>query len=161
MSNLLLGNEAGSGTYNLSGSGLLSASQEAIGYFMGTGSFTQSDGTNSVYELDVGAGDGSSGTYNLSGNGLLSASAVECVGLSGTGSFTQSGGTNSLSTGGTLYLGYGAGSSGTYYLGGIGLLTTPYGASASSGQAASHNRAGPIWCPTNFIWETAATELTI
>ena len=45
---LYLGYNAGdSGTYNLSGSGLLSAPYDGIG-FVGNGSFTQSGGTNSV-----------------------------------------------------------------------------------------------------------------
>ena len=52
---LYLGNNAGdSGTYNLSGSGQVSAYYEYVGY-SGTGTFTQSGGTNnSGYYLYLG-----------------------------------------------------------------------------------------------------------
>ena len=66
-------NAGGSGTYNLSGSGLLSA-RTSTSATSGSGSFTQSGGTNSVGPtLYLGYNAGSSGTYNLSGSGLLSA----------------------------------------------------------------------------------------
>ena len=88
---LYLGNNSGgSGTYSLSGSGQLSASYEYVGN-SGTGSFTQSGGTNSIGNyLYLGANAGGSGAYSLSGSGQLSAS-YEYVGSSGTGSFTQIG----------------------------------------------------------------------
>ena len=99
---LYLGHNAGdSGTYNLNGSGHLSAAYyEYVGY-SGTGTFTQTGGNNSVGpyhyfgdgSLNLGANAGGSGAYNLSGSGLLSAPS-EYVGCSGTGTFTQSGGTN-------------------------------------------------------------------
>ena len=67
-------NTGSSGTYSLSGSGLLSELHEYIGY-SGTGSFTQTGGTHSVSgDLYLGYNAGGSGTYNLSGSGLLSAS---------------------------------------------------------------------------------------
>ena len=48
---LYLGELIGSsGSYNLSGSGLLTATSEYIGY-SGTGSFTQSGGTNTANSL--------------------------------------------------------------------------------------------------------------
>jgi len=116
---LALGYNVGSyGTFNLSGSGLLVASNELIGY-SGTGSFTQSGGTNHHSGLTLGDSASSTGTYSLSGSGLLTGSN-EYVGNYGTGSFTQSGGTHSLST---LGLGRNAGSNGTYCLTGSGLLT--------------------------------------
>ena len=116
---LYLGNNAGgSGAYNLSGSGQLSASSVYVGY-SGTGTFTQSGGTNSTSGLYLGNNAGGSGAYSLGGSGLLSASS-EYVGLSGTGTFTQTGGTNSVSS---LYLGNNAGGSGAYSLGGSGLLS--------------------------------------
>ncbi|MGA2256730.1 MAG: autotransporter-associated beta strand repeat-containing protein [Thermoguttaceae bacterium] len=111
---LSLGVNSGSGTYNLSGSGLLSTEGELVG-LSGTGTFTQTSGTNSG-ALFLGQGAGGNGTYNLSGSGLLSATA-EYVGSGGTGTFTQTGGTNS----GALFLGESAGSSGTYNFNG-GLL---------------------------------------
>ena len=101
----------------------MSAYCEYVG-FSGTGSFTQSGGTNSISSNSfyLGYNAGSSGTYSLSG-GQLSAS-YEYVGYSGTGTFTQSGGTNSISY--YLYLGYNAGGSGTYSLSGSGQLSASY-----------------------------------
>ena len=65
----------GRGTYNLSGSGQLSAPVEYVGS-SGTGTFTQSGGTNaSGGGLYLGYSPASSGTYSLSGSGLLSASS--------------------------------------------------------------------------------------
>ena len=95
---LVLGNNNGSsGTYSLSGSGVLSAGFETIG-FAGSGSFTQSGGTNSLANyMYLGNSSGQSGTYNLNGSGLLSV-AVEYIGVSGSGTFTQSGGTNRFPT---------------------------------------------------------------
>jgi autotransporter-associated beta strand protein len=118
-------NSGGNGTYNLSSSGLLSVTGtggEYIGY-IGSGSFTQSGGTNAVsYGLLLGTGSGSSGTYNLSGSGLLSAGTVgEYIGFSGSGSFAQSSGTNAMPSG--LYLGTNSGARGTYNLSGSGLLS--------------------------------------
>ena len=57
--------------------------------------------------------------------------ANEYVGMGGTGVFTQSGGTNTNlppnNSGytGYLYLGYNAGDSGTYNLGGTGAVSRP------------------------------------
>ena len=115
--NLELGQNAGaSGSYTLSdpGSGsLLSvAGNEYIGY-SGTGTFTQSGGTNTVTGiLILAANAGSSGTYSLSG-GSLTVGDYEAVGYFGTGSFTQSGGTHTVTA---LYLGTDAGASGSYTL---------------------------------------------
>ncbi len=70
------------GTYNLSGSGLLSAPNENI-----NGSFTQSGGTNSTGTLQVG------GTYNLSGGVLAAQSGVPTYGYDGATAFNFGGGT--------------------------------------------------------------------
>ena len=84
---LIIGFNAGSsGTYNLSGSGLLSSNYEWVGY-SGTGGFAQSGGTNNAnFGVTLGDSPGSVGSYNLSG-GLLSRSVS--VGMSGTGVFTK------------------------------------------------------------------------
>jgi hypothetical protein len=93
----------------------------------GTGTFSQSGGTNqlsdlgSVYALSLAYGTASVGVYNLSGSSLLSANSSEIVGYSGVGIFNQSGGSNTITTGGSLYLGYVAGASATYVLSGGGL----------------------------------------
>jgi fibronectin-binding autotransporter adhesin len=110
-------NNGSSGTYSLSGSGLLSATGETIGY-SGTGTFIQTCGTNNcrtssiylAYKL------GSSGTYLLSG-GSLASEGGETIGYSGMGTFTQSGGTNAAAQ---VDLGLNAGSRGTYDLNGNG-----------------------------------------
>ena len=98
---IILGNQAtGSGTYELSGSGKLSFTEEIIGK-AGTGSFIQSGGTNKVsffypelYYLILGSETTGSGNYTLSG-GSLSA-PIEIIGSYGTGVFTQTDGTNTL-----------------------------------------------------------------
>jgi len=118
---LYLGYSFGSsGTYDLSGTGILSAAYEEIGN-EGTGTFTQSGGTHTVSnDLFLSYNPGSSGTYDLSG-GDLSVGKNEYVGYLGTGIFTQSGGTNTVSN--NLNLGTTTGSSGTYDLSGTGILS--------------------------------------
>ncbi len=115
------GQNSGSyGSYNLGGAGVLSTSGEVVGD-SGTGTFTQSGGTNSFGSaLYLGAAWGSSGSYNLSGSGLLTGHS-ENVGVTGTAVFTQSGGTNNLSGNGWLVLGDGY-SQGNYNLSGSGAL---------------------------------------
>ena len=80
---LYLGYNFGSiGSYSLSGSGLLSAGYEYLGT-QGTGTFTQSGGTNVVSSaFSLGAG----GTYNLNGGALL------VPGIQGGGAFNLGGG---------------------------------------------------------------------
>ncbi len=107
-----------SATYNLSGGKLL-ATNEYVGD-SGTGTFTQSGGTNSISGC-LYLGYNRSGTYNLNGTGGLSA-PNEYIGYSGTGTFNQSGGTNTIASGGALYLGYHFIGSGTYTLSKPGLL---------------------------------------
>jgi len=105
--------------------GLLSAATGYVGY-SGSGSFSQSGGTNALTSgLILGSGTGDLGAYNLSGAAVLSTPS-EQVALSGTGTFTQSGGTNNVS--GTLYLAQGPAAAATYTLSSSGLLaaTTEY-----------------------------------
>jgi autotransporter-associated beta strand protein len=85
----------------------------------GTGTFTQTGGTNSInLSLTLGSNSGSSGTYILSDTGQLSANSLEIIGGNGTGTFTQTGGTNNAS----IVVGSNGGSSGTYNLSGTGQL---------------------------------------
>ena len=132
---------AASGTYKLSGSGSLSASNQYIGYY-GTGLFTQTGGANETGSLLIGNAAGSSGSYDqsagtntitfltlgfsgtsgstaaasggytLSGPLTTLSSVSEYVGQNGSGSFLQTGGANSSTL--FLYVGYGAGSTGAY-----------------------------------------------
>jgi len=92
----------------------------------GTGSLTQSGGSNTINGADaltLGGANGSTGTYTLSG-GTLSSFGFEYVGFDGTGNFNHSGGTNEINFGYSLYVGYGADSNGTYTLSGSGSLIT-------------------------------------
>jgi fibronectin-binding autotransporter adhesin len=100
-----------SGTYNLSGNGMLSANVEVIG-LSGSGSFLQSGGAHYVFGLYLGFNAGSSGYYQqyLSSSSLLSA-GTEFIGDFGTGNFQQSAGSNSVTS---LAVGYQASGSGTY-----------------------------------------------
>ena len=110
-------NSTGNGTYTLS-SGSLHSGGEYIGH-SGTGTFSQSDGTNIVLgALYIGKDFGSSGAYTLSG-GDLGAEGAEVVAGSGTGTFTQTGGTHYAHS---LYIGGDSGSSGTFTLSGNGQL---------------------------------------
>ena len=126
-SSLFLGYNAGSsGSYNLSGSGVLTGYYEIVGYSASAAStFTQSAGTNNIAggSLSLGMLLGSAGTYSLNGTGVLAAtnSANEYVGNSGAGTFIQLGGANNLNAN-SLYVGYNAGSSGSYNLSGSGAL---------------------------------------
>ena len=96
---MYVGLDSGSNsTYNLSGTGSLSASFENIGFHDGSsGHFVQSGGTNTVKDLYLSQYPGGQGTYLLSA-GMISAS--EGVTIS-NGTFTQTGGTV---TTGLLYL---------------------------------------------------------
>ena len=86
-----------SGIYNLSSSGLVTATWEYVGD-NGTGIFTQSGGTNTVTNtLTIGNVSGGTGTYNLNG-GLLIVSALTKG--SGTATFNFNGGV--LQAGSTL-----------------------------------------------------------
>lgn len=112
-------------TSGMSG-GTLDGGQIHVGK-SGTGTFNQSAGTCTIGSLTLGENTGDTGTYTLSNNAALNVSAAdgynEYIGYSGAGNFIQTGGTNILSPTdpsygpGALYLGYQAGSSGSYTLG--------------------------------------------
>ena len=87
-----LGGYGSSGTYDLSGSGLLVRQDEVIGD-CGTAASRSRAEPMRCPPLYLGYSPGSSGSYSLCGSGLLTA-GTEYVGYSGSGSFTQSGGTN-------------------------------------------------------------------
>ncbi len=118
--NLYLGYNSGdSGVYNLSGAGQIAfsyGSTQFVGY-SGTGTFTQSGGTNTTFFLDLAYEPGSSGTYNLQSGLLVSQAAQAYVGWGGTGTFNQSGGTYNA-----WFLQIGYMGTGTYSLSGTGLF---------------------------------------
>jgi len=146
--NLYLGyNTGNSGTYSLSGSGLLSSARSEYVGWSGTGTFTQSGGTNSVNDdLYLGFNAGSSGTYYLSGNGFFVIYDLAYVGYSGTGTFTQSGATNAIAN--NLYLGFQSGGSGTFNLNG-GLLVLG-SLSQGPGTAAFNFSGGTLQANNSF-----------
>ena len=116
-------NSLSNGTYNLQGTGQLSADWEYVGRF-GAGTINHSAGINTVMQLHLGTYEGSNGNYNLSGTGQLNAQ-YEYIGHfhgSGTATFIQSGGTNTIS--GNLYFGDLGGADTTYDLSNTGQLTT-------------------------------------
>ncbi|MHB9072264.1 MAG: autotransporter domain-containing protein [Desulfobaccales bacterium] len=86
---LYLGRNAGSSsTFNLGG-GNVTAAKEYVGH-SGTGTFTQSGGTNTVSgNLILAANADSSGTYNLQGGGLTAGTII----VNSGGLFNQTGGT--------------------------------------------------------------------
>jgi len=163
----------GSGTYSLSGNGALSlanSSYEYLGY-AGTGTFTQSGGSNHCGILTIANSTSSSiGAYNLGGNGYLSAN-FEYLGWAGTGSFTQSAGTNAV---GSLILAQSASSTGSYNLNG-GLLSlsslsrgagsATFNFSGGTFQAASTlSTSVPIVLSTagsNGVFDTEGNALTL
>jgi hypothetical protein len=108
---LLVGVSPGmSGVYNLTG-GSLAAPNEAIG-LSGSGTLTQSAGSNATPFLTLGFNAGATGTVTLSG-GTLSVPSNEVVGYSGSGTLNQTGGTN---FGALFVVGWNPGSSGTVNL---------------------------------------------
>lgn len=131
------GAPAGSGTYNLSGSGSLSVTGDEYIGDLGTGTFNQSGGTHTAtaqgHNLNLGVRAGSIGTYNLSGTGFLNTYS-EYVGYKGTGVFNQTGGTHTPLI---LTLGAATGGVGTYSLSG-GTLTGPDQDIGNSGAGGSN-----------------------
>ena len=107
------------GTYHLGGTGSISSNYQYIGY-SGTGCFTQSGGSNLIYQtLYLGYNPGSSGTYLLLGGlcgGTFDPKLSEYIGYSGTGTFIQNQGDNLKTE--KLFLGYNPSSSGSYTMSG-------------------------------------------
>ena len=103
----------------------MSATWETVGSDIGTGTFTQTGGSNSINGLGNGGGlylgwnNNPSGicvgNYSLGGTGTLSVTGSAVVGYNGTGTITQTGGACTLPT---LTFAYSSGSSGTYNLNG-------------------------------------------
>lgn len=88
-----------SGSLNITSGSLTTTSAEIVGLY-GTGTLTQSGGTNTYNgAVILGFSSGSRGTYNMSGGSLLtnSPNAIIIVGQGSTGTFNQSGGYNAAS----------------------------------------------------------------
>ncbi|MBE3098650.1 MAG: hypothetical protein IMZ44_16160, partial [Planctomycetes bacterium] len=101
---LYLGYQPGAvGTYELGGTGVLSAAASEYIGFQGSGTFRQTGGKNTVAVwLCIAGMPTAGGVYELGGTAELSANA-EYVGLYGPGAFTQSGGVNTVTA--TLFIG--------------------------------------------------------
>ena len=123
--------------------------------YSGTGTFTQSGGTNSIIDaLYLGYNAGSSGTYNLSGSGLLSA-ASEYVGYDpgATALFQQSGGSNA-----TSFLSIGSG--GRYLLSGGTLNITGNGGISNQGVIDFTNSDATLTIGSSCIVDLSQGTLT-
>jgi hypothetical protein len=118
---LSMGTDYGTaGTYQLSGTGQLSAGYEEVGVY-GTGTIVHTGGTNTAGEqLSLGMFDESKGTYQLSGTGNLSA-GWQWIGVYGQGTFVHSGGTNTADL--LFVVGAYKGGRGSYELSGTGALS--------------------------------------
>jgi hypothetical protein len=160
----------GSGTYNLSGTGILTVNgPEYIGYG-GTGTLTQTNGSNVVNDggglsLRLGQNAGVTGTYSLSGGTLDTtggATSLEVIGVNGSGVFNHSGGSNTTTT---LDLALNAGASGTYSLSNTGTFSGANGyiggASGGTGGTGILNiSGGSMTFSGNLkVWNTAGTAI--
>jgi hypothetical protein len=127
-------NSGSSGTYNLSGSGVITGSGnffvgaglEGVGTFNQSGGMFNLTSTTAGVTLGLGEVDGS-GTYNLSGGSLMT--SYEEVGGHGSGTFIQTGGTNTVTNTLSQYVSFGVGgnsgpTTGSYTLSGTGSLTS-------------------------------------
>ncbi|MEA2709653.1 MAG: hypothetical protein QOF78_2254 [Phycisphaerales bacterium] len=141
-----------SGSYALSGAGILTVNGEEIVGDAGTGSFTQTGGTHTIgsnavaANLSLGWGAAAAnGTYNLSGTGVLAVKGSEYVGRRGQGTFIQSGGTHTVgmvSRTGNLFIGHTSGAVGSYTLSGTGSLTVNGNEYVSFGAPGSFTQSG-------------------
>jgi autotransporter-associated beta strand protein len=122
-SSLYVSNNTGNGTIQMTDGALSSISTQYIGYYGKSGTFSQSGGTNTTSDLNI----GSYGTYILSGTGHLSASrAVMGNTYGGTALFHQTGGINTVN--------YMAVQTGSRYLMAGGTHTAAYLNISGSGQ---------------------------
>ena len=153
-SNLTLGNlSTDNGFYNLSGASALQAPRENVAEG-GFGTFTQSNGTNTLTipsgtpELVIGDLAGSTGNYNLQGGSLLNHSGLEIIGSLGNGTFTQTGGLNAPDSGAnvtnTLIVGFVDGANGTYNMQGGTLTTVGLNVGGNSATGTVNHSAGNI-----------------
>ena len=119
----------GSGTYNLSGTGVLNNAGNAFIGGYGMGVVAQTGGTwNNTGWVSIARRAGGTGSYTISGGALnqTGASMGIIVGELGTGTLAVSGsGTVTAAATGTLRLGNGTGSTGTVHLDNGGTITTP------------------------------------
>ncbi|MGA2259496.1 MAG: autotransporter-associated beta strand repeat-containing protein, partial [Thermoguttaceae bacterium] len=129
---------------SMSGGSLTTSQWEQIGY-KGTGSFSQTGGTNAPVGLQLGVLTGDNGSYSLSGSGLLSCGG-EGIGSDGVGNFIATGGTNTCSG-----LGLGVYGNGTYNLAGSAVLSATgewvgfYGTGNFVQSGGTNSVSGPLY----------------
>ena len=111
-----------------------------VGY-SGTGTFTQTGGYQQQLPISISATTPAAAAPTTSAATASCRRLREYVGYSGTGTFTQTGGTNSIGYG-TLYLGYNAGSSGTYNLSGSGQLSAAYASTSATSGTGTFTQSG-------------------
>lgn len=123
---------------------------ENIGSSSGTGTFTQTGGTNqSAYQIRLGVDSLASGRYTLSGGSVIASGGL-VVGLYGTGAFTHTGGTV---TAGGLEIASCANSAGSYALSNSGSFLTingdeqmgTYGLGTFTQSAGTHTITGGLY----------------
>ena len=119
----------GTGTYNLSGTGVLNNAGNAFVGGYGTGTVAQTGGTwNNTGWVSIARQTGGTGSYTISGGALNQTGGGMgiIVGELGTGTLAVSGsGAVTTAATGTLRVGGGAGSIGTVHLDTGGTITTP------------------------------------
>ncbi len=137
------------GYYSLSAGTLTTTNLgEEIG-FSGAGTFVQNGGTNSLagtYGLQMGYYSDGNGTYSLSA-GTITSSVDEDIGYNGIGTFIQTGGTNTIVSG-NLVLGYTAGATGIYSLGGDDSTLSVAGSAYVGARPAARPASEPTPNPT-------------
>jgi len=113
---MMIGHQNGSsGSYHLSGTGNIDASEIYVGTY-GPGQFTQNGGTNSMTEtLLIGYDSDVTGTYTLNSGSLTSGNTAH-IGFGGTATFTQTGGTHTNN--GKINIGATSVGQGTYTISG-------------------------------------------
>jgi hypothetical protein len=135
----------GSGSYTLSGGHLTLSGNETIGY-AGAGSFTQTAGS---HQISVGGTNGlflgyaptGAGTFTLSG-GTLQTPAAEYAGFNGSGTLNQSGGTHTI--GGSLFVAFNPGSTGTVNISGGQLSASGLVNNGTFNQSGGSSIFGPV-----------------
>jgi hypothetical protein len=137
-------NQGSSSTYNLGGTGRLSADAERIGE-RGDGTFNQTGGSNTVENtFSMGIFAGSRGTYNLEGAGSLTTWIDELIGINGSGTFNQKGNTTHVANFG-IYLGLNPGGIGTYFLDSGSLSATDSQFATNTGIYVGYNGNGKFF----------------
>jgi hypothetical protein len=141
-----VGNGPGaSGSATLSDGTLSVAHQLNVGY-QGTGTFSQSGGSNTARTLAIAVVPGATGTYTLSGGVLTSTNTI--VGNGGVGTFIQTGG---IHTPAEFFVGGSGTGRGTYSMTNGALLVTDKAFIAMLGGPGTFNQSGGTTTIANLL----------